>query len=255
VRRIDVRPALGWYDITSMPHRPRYDLGALAESLNQAEQAHGHPPHWRHVPGPALLRASESGLSQSELLELIKRWIDAAPEERLPAAYRADLRENFQRWPYHAIFTSHQRFAKASVLHYAPGAAYDGIYPVAGRQLLVTAFGDKVTGEAMLLPAPPDTPLLFGISDDFAWNIRESRPLELVVTAAGHGSFQLEYDSWENPFQPVVPVQLSDDGVERAFSFQLDRARLGNSQDGGDFRIVTTPGTQLELRAISLRNM
>ena len=34
-RRIDVRPALGWYDITSMPHRPRYDLGALAESLNQ----------------------------------------------------------------------------------------------------------------------------------------------------------------------------------------------------------------------------
>jgi len=50
-------------------------------------------------------------------------------------------------------------------------------------------------------------------------------------------------------------MQLSDDGVERTVSFQLDRARLGNSQDGGDFRIVATPGTQLELRAISLRNM
>ena len=98
-RQIDVRPALGWYDIISMPHRPRYNLGALAEALNQAEQARGHAPHWRHVPGPAWLRASESGLSQSELLELVKRWIDVAPEERVPAAYRADLRENFQRWP------------------------------------------------------------------------------------------------------------------------------------------------------------
>jgi hypothetical protein len=253
MRRIDARPALGWYDITSMPHRPRYDLGALAESLNQAEQACGHPPRWRYMPGPAWLRASASGLSQSELLELIKRWIDAAPEERVPAAYRADLRENFQRWTHHATFTSQQRFAAASALCYAPGAPYGGIYPVAGRQLLITAFGDNVTGEAMLLPAQPAAPLLFGISDDFAWNIRDSRPLELVVTAAGHGSFQIEYDSWENPFQPLAPVQLSDDGLEHAVSFQLERARLGNSQDGGDFRIVATPETQLELRAISLR--
>jgi len=254
-RQIDVRPALGWYDITSMPHRPRYELDALAESLNQAEQARGHAPHWRHVPGPAWLRATESGLSQSELLELVKRWIDAAPEERVPAAYRADLRENFQRWPCHAIFTSQQRFAAASELRYAPGAPYSGIYPVAGRQLLVRAFGDDVTGEAIRLPAPPDAPLLFGISDDFAWNVRDVRPLELAVTAAGHGSFRIEYDSWENPFHPLAPVELSDNGLEQTVSFQLDQARLGNSQNGGDFRIVATPGTQLEIRAIGLRNV
>jgi hypothetical protein len=205
------------------------------------------------VPGPAWLRTSESGLSQSKLLELIKRWIDAAPEERVPAAYRADLRENFQRWPHHAIFTSQQRFAAADELRYAPGAPYSGIYPVAGRQLLVTAFGDDVTGEVQLLPAPPDAPLLFGVSDDFAWNVRDSRRLELAVTAAGHGSFQVEYDSWENPFQPLAPVELSDNGRAQTVSFQLDRARLSNSQDGGDFRIVAAPGTQLEIRAISLR--
>jgi len=121
--------------------------------------------------------------------------------------------------------------------------------------LLVTAFGDDVTGESMLLPAPPDAPLLFGISDDFAWNVRDLRSLELAVTAAGHGSFQIEYDSWENPFQPLAPVELRDNHMEQTISFQLDQARLGNSQDGSDFRIIATPGTQLEIRAISLRNV
>jgi hypothetical protein len=105
----------------------------------------------------------------------------------------------------------------------------------------------------MLLPGPPDAPLLFGVSDDFAWNVRDSRPLELGVTAVGRGSFQIEYDAWENPFQPLALVELSDTGAEQTFSFRLDKARLGNSQDGGDFRIVATPGTQLEIRAISLR--
>jgi hypothetical protein len=73
------------------------------------------------------------------------------------------------------------------------------------------------------------------------------------VSAVGKGSFQIEYDSWENPFEPLMPVELSGDGAEQTASFRLDQARLGNSQDGGDFRIVAAPGTQLEIRAISLR--
>ncbi|HEX5689359.1 MAG TPA: DUF6687 family protein, partial [Roseiflexaceae bacterium] len=47
-RRIDLRPAIGWYDIQSMPHRPRYDLAALAERLNAAERDAGHAPQWRY---------------------------------------------------------------------------------------------------------------------------------------------------------------------------------------------------------------
>src|SRR5262245_59670481 len=61
-RQIDVRPAIGWYDIQSMPHRPRYDLAALAARLNDAEIAAGGGPTWRHEPGPAWLRAEASGL-------------------------------------------------------------------------------------------------------------------------------------------------------------------------------------------------
>lgn len=256
-RQIDVRPALGWYDITSMPHRPRYDLAALAETLNQAEQAHGHPPRWLHRPGPAWLRAPTSALSQNELLELVKVWVDTTPEERVPASYRADLREHFRQSPRHAIFSSHQRFARAAELRYAPGAPYGGIYPVVGRQLLVTSFGDDVTGEARLLPAPRDAPLLFGVSDDFYWNVRDPRPLELRVTYVAHtqGSLQIEYDSWENPFQPLAPIVLAGDGTQHTVSFLLDDARLGNSQDGGDFRIVLNPGTRIEIRSISLANV
>jgi len=256
-RRIDVRPALGWYDITSMPHRPRYDLAALAESLNQAERMLGHAPGWRHDPGPAWLRAPSSALSQAQLLELIKRWVDAAPEEQVPAAYRADLREQFQHLPRHPIFTSHQRFAGIDRLRYAPAAPYGGIYPVAGRELLVRSFGNDVTGEATLLPAPPDAPMIFGVGDDWYWNRREARPLELDVTYADRaaGSFQIEYDAWDDPFRQLARVALSGDGAEHTVSFQLDHARLGNSQDGGDFRIVPAPGSRLEIRAISLTNV
>jgi len=253
-RRIDVRPALGWYDITSMPHRPRYDLAALAEALNQAEQAHDHAPHWKYHPGPAWLRAPVSGLSQHELLDLVKGWVESAPEQRVPAAYRADVSANFRGWQRHAIFTSHQRFAGAAALRYAPEAPYGGLYPIAGRQLLVRSFGDDVAGEATLLPAPPDAPLLFGVSDDFYWNRHDPRPLELRVTYTGHGegSFHVEYDGWEGPFQPLARIAVGHDSAQHTVSFLLDNARLGNSQDGGDFRIVPAPGTRIEIGAISL---
>jgi hypothetical protein len=255
-RRIDVRPALGWYDITSMPHRPLYDLAALAESLNQAEQAHGHAPHWRHKPGPAWLRAPESALSQHQLLDLVKRWIDAAQEQRVPASYRADVRENFCRWPRHAIFNSHQRFAAAAEVRYAPGEPYSGIYPLAARQLAINSFGDDVTAEATLLPTPPDAALLFGVSDDFYWNRRDPLPLELKMTYAAHssGSFHIQYDGWENPFQSLAPIEVEGDGAEHIIRLVLENARLGNSQDGGDLRVVPAPGTRVEIRAITLSN-
>jgi hypothetical protein len=257
-RRIDVRPALGWYDITSMPHRPRYDLAALAEQLNFAEQTQGHAPEWRHDAGPAWLRAQSSGLSQAAMLELLKEWLNAAPEQQVPAAYRADVREHLRYWPRHAIYTSQQRFASATKLSYAPGQSYGGIYRVPGRRLQVTSFGGEVAGDLALLPdalAPqPDAPLLFAVSDDFYWNRRVPRPLELRVTYqdGGAGSFWVEYDTWDTPFQPSSPVTLSADGATHTLSLQLDDARFGNSQDGGDLRIVSAPGTHLEIREVTL---
>jgi hypothetical protein len=257
-RRIDIRPAIGWYEIMSMPHRPRYDLGALAERLNLAEQAQNLPPRWRYDPGPAWLRAPESGLSQHIVLQVVKDWLDAEPEERVPATYRADLHEHFRHWPRHAIYTSHQRFAGASKLSYKPGAAYDGLQLVPGRRLRVTSFGDDVAGDVVPLPASlapqPDAPLLFAVSDDFYWNMRTPHPLELSVTYLdqGGGSFWIEYDTWDDPFQPGEPIVLSGDGLRHTTSVRLPDARLGNSQDGGDLRLARSPGARLEICEMSL---
>ena len=114
-----------------------------------------------------------------------------------------------------------------------------------------------MTAEDILLPAPPDAPQFFGVSDDFYWNRRGPKPLELCVTYAGHtdGSFQIEYDGWENPFQSLGTIAIDGDGAQHTASFLLDNARLGNSQDGADFRIVTAPGTRVEIRAISLTSV
>jgi hypothetical protein len=257
-RRIDVRPAIGWYELTSMPHRPRYDLGALAERLNEAERARGHSPTWQHTPGPAWLRAPSSALSQAAVLEIVKGWLDAAPEERVPTAYRADVRENFRGLPHHAIYTSQQRFAGARELRYAAGAAYDGLYLVPGRRLSVTSFGAEIVGDLVALPAAlapePDQPLLLAASDDFYWNERTPSPLELRVSYLddGGGNVWVEYDAWGSPFQPTEPVALRGDGATHTASFRLADARLGNSQDGGDFRLVHTPGARLEIREMSL---
>jgi hypothetical protein len=260
-RWIDVRPAIGWYEITSMPHRPRYNLAALAARLNLAEQKQGHAPHWRHDPGPARLRAPSSGLSQAALLAIVKGWLDEEPEEAVPASYRADVREHFSGWPRHATYASHQRFAGAAELRYAPGAAYGGLYPLPGRRLRVTSFGADVAGDLASLPAAldprPDAPLLFAVSDDFYWNARAPIPLELRVTYQdqARGSFWVEFDTWDNPFHPAAPITLIGDGAAHTASFWLEGARLGNSQDGGDFRLARSHGARLEVRAVTLSKL
>lgn len=256
-RKIEVRPAIGWYDLQSLPHRPRYDLDDLAARLNAAEEAAGHAPAWRHDPGPVWLRAGSSGLSQSRVLDIIEEWLEAAPEDRVPAAYRADVREVFRHWPRHAIYTSHERFASATSLRFAPGAPYDGLHlRMAHAELGVE---HRLAGAPLVLDAQHSGPttLQFAVSDDFYWNRRAPEPLELRVTYEdrGAGSFWVEYDTWADPFRPTAPITLRGDGGASTATFRLDDARLGNSQDWGDLRLVRAPGTQIGIKELVLRKV
>jgi hypothetical protein len=254
-----VRPAIGWYDLPSLPHRPHYDLDALAERLNTAEVATGHPPTWQHDPGPAWLRAVSSGLRQSVLLDVVKQWLDAAPEECVPAAYRADVHEVFRHWPRHHIYSSHTRFADANALRFTPGAPYAGLHLVPSFRLQVMGDGFDIRGT--MLPVPCDlapthaAPMPFAVSDDFYWNQRVPEPLELCVTYkdCGAGSFWIEYDTWRNPFQPTASVTLCGSGATSTVTFRLDDARLGNSQSGSDLCLSRAPGTALRLQELVLR--
>jgi len=260
-RRIAVRPALGWYDIQSLPHRPRYGLDALAARLNAAERASGADATWRHEPGPAWLRADTSALSQSTLLDALAEWLAAEPAERVPTAYRADVQTHFRHWPRHAIYTSHVRFADAAELRFAPDTPYDGLYPVPGFALQVAGQGLDIAGTLSALPlrlaATHAAPLQFAVSDDFYWNQRAPQPLELRVSYVDldAGSFWIEYDAWRNPFQPTAPVTLRGDGATDEVVFVLDDARLGNSQDWGDLRLACAAGAQLALKQLVLRKV
>ncbi|MFL5803527.1 MAG: DUF6687 family protein [Roseiflexaceae bacterium] len=259
MRQIAVRPAIGWYDLQSLPHRPRYDLGALAERLNVAELAAGHDPTWLHDPGPARIRAESSGLSHSHVLDVVKDWIDAAPEACVPLAYRADVQQVFRHAPRHAIYTSHVRFADAPEIGFVPGAPYGGLYLVPGFRLQIVGHGSDIRGDMFPIPcdlgAQHDAPLQFAVSDDFYWNRRTPQPLELRITYEdrGAGRFWVEYDTWRDPFQRSAPVALDGDGATHIATFRLDDARLGNSQDWADLRLVRAPGTAIGIRELVLR--
>jgi len=258
-RRLAVRPAIGWYDLPSLPHRPRYDLDALAARLNTAEMAASYRRTWRLDPGPAWLHAASSGLRQEVLLDVVKDWLAAAPEEHVPAAYRADVHGVFCHLPRHITYTSHTRFAASTAVHFAPHAPYAGLHLIPGFRLQVAGDDADIRGE--LLPIPVnlspvhDAPLRFAVSDDFYWNRRVPEPLELGVTYTDHGagSFWIEYDTWRDPFQPTAPVTLHGNGMTCVATFRLDDARLGNSQGGADLRLVRAPGTALGLRSLVLR--
>jgi hypothetical protein len=260
-RRIDLRPAIGWYDIQSMPNRPRYDLAALAEQLNAAEQKVGHAPQWRYDQGPAWLRAPASGLNQEQTLEVLKQWLDAEPETHVSQAYRADVQQVFRELPRHAIFTSHRRFADAAEVCFVPGAAYAGLYLVPGFHIRISGYADEISGDSWpitrQLAAQHDEPILFAVSDDFYWNRRAPERLELQVTYVDHGagSFWIEYDTWGDPFKPTEAVVLSGDGATRTATIRLDDARLGNSQDWADLRLARAKGTLLEIREMRLRKL
>jgi hypothetical protein len=254
-RRLDVRPAIGWYEITSLPHCPRYDLKTLAARLNAAEMEVGHGPVWEVASGPVSLGAACSRLSQETLLDILRDWLDSAPEEAVSSAYRADVQEVFRHLPHPAVLDSHQRFAAASELCFTPSAAYGGLHfrPTSGaerracapdRPAALCAFGSK-------------TPLAFAVSDDFYWNRRHPLPLELQVVCEDSdcGHFWIEYDTWTHPFQPTPPVTLYGDGKVRTLSLPFAEARFGNSQEGGDFRLMHSPGTRLTIRELVLRKL
>ncbi|HLV82060.1 MAG TPA: DUF6687 family protein [Chthonomonadaceae bacterium] len=254
-RYLCVRPAIGWYDLTSLPHRPRYDLAGLAACLNRAEEAADHAPAWQFRPGPVELRAARSGLETARVLGIIQDWLDCEPEERVPAAYRADMREVFAFWPRHAIFTSHTRFKGADEVRYAPGAPFGGLH-FCGQEsadIRPAADSSRLT-DAVLAAGPGKAPLPFAVSDDFLWNAC-APPLELFITYAdcGAGSFRVEYDAWREGARSTPPARLCGDGKTHTASFLLKDARLSNNLEGGcDLRLLRAPGTPLAIREIRL---
>jgi hypothetical protein len=195
------------------------------------------------------------------VLEIVKDWIDAAPEARVPRAYRADVQQVFCHELRHAIYTSHVRFAEAAELRFAPGAHYDGLYLVPAFRLQIAGHGSDIRGDMFPIPcdlaAHHDAPLQFAVSDDFYWNRRTPQPLELRVTYQdrGSGSCWVEYDTWDNPFKPTESIKLHGDGMVHTATFRFDDARLGNSQDWADLRLVRTPGTAIGIQELALRKL
>jgi hypothetical protein len=242
-RRLEVRPAIAWYELTSLPHRPCYDLASLADSLNIAEDAHA----WSHQPGPSTLQATRSNLSQEKVHDVIHAWLQLQPERNLPAVYRADTAQVFRFHSQHHTFDCQRRFADAAELRYRPGAPYEGLYPLdmtAHRQTNKTLW---ITGGK--------TPVSFAVADSFYWNRTRPEPLELEITCEdlAVGKLGIEYDTWETPLQPTPSVTLCNDGQIKTARFLLPDARLGATQpQGADFRLTRSPGTRLALKEIVL---
>jgi hypothetical protein len=255
-RRLGVRPAIGWYDLTSLPHRPRYDLAGLAARLNQAEERMGRAPSWQFKPGPMELHAAGSRLNQYTLLKILREWLEDEPEEHVPAAYRADVREVFSAWPQHAIFSSHRRFARADQIRYAPGEAHEGLH-FCGRESIRKwkSAEDRWSPSISALYAEPGkAPLPFAVSDDFYWNAcAPSLELSVTYVDCGAGSFRVEYEAWRDGALSTPPVRLCGDNKTHTVSFSLDDARLSNNLEGGcDLRLLRAPGTPLAVREIRL---
>ena len=246
-RHIQVRPAIAWYDLRSLPHYPHYDLERLAKLLNAAEHTVGQSNRWQHHASSAQLQAPTSGLSQEAVVDIIKAWLDEEPEEHVSATYRADVKQVFQHWRHPAIQTSHTRFADHTSISFTPGAAYQGLH---------TRNSDQSHPSALLCADNATTASMsFAVSDDFYWNRQPSQALELSIDYEDlkGGRFWVEYDAWQNPFQPTRTLQLSGDGTVQNARFRLMDARFGNSQDGGDFRLICTPGSALAIRKLVLR--
>src|SRR5579871_4362179 len=233
-RRLDVRPAIAWYELTSMPHRPRYDLNALAMFLNAAEVAAGHKPCWRYQPGPVMLQADSSCLCQETVLQVVGACLDSEPESHVQGIYRRDVRDVFRYQPQHAIFTAHRRFADADEIRFTPGQGYEGLYCLAHTTAKPSERQTAGPANTLSLGAGK-TPAAFTVSDDFYWNCGTPEPLELSVTCddSASGTFWVEYDAWDDPYRRTTPAHLCGDGRTKSLTFSLENARLGNSQEGG----------------------
>ncbi len=243
-RRIDVRPAIGWYILPSMPHQPRYNLERLCIALNHAEGS--ETPAWKYLPGPKSIRSPESSLTQQQITGLLANWISSSPETEVPHPYRTDVQRVLRNLDRHVAFTSNRRFASAAELRFAPESPYEGLH----------LLGNPGAIEAGFVRSEGKSPLSFAVSDDFYWNRRILQPLELEISyrAAGDGRLWLEYDAWGGANLATGPVDLADDGGEATCVFKLDDARFGNNQEGGaDFRIMRDPGTTISLTVVRLR--
>jgi hypothetical protein len=266
---IAVRPAIAWYELTSLPHRPRYDLNALAALLNAAEVEIGDRTIWKVDAGPVTLRTDATRLSQEKLLAIVNGWLQAAPESQISHAYREDVDKVFRCQPQHAVFTSHMRFAEAREVQFLPDTPYGGLHYLgqnkpcsAEMSLLSSLSSSQPSGELRI--AKGKSPVPFAVTDDFAWNYAAPQPLELSIayidnhigndTDNNTGHFRVEYDAWNTPCETTSTVSLCGDGQEKTVTFRLPNARLGNSQEqGADLRLVRSPGTALWLRALTLR--
>ncbi|HET6386393.1 MAG TPA: DUF6687 family protein [Armatimonadota bacterium] len=255
-RRLDVRPAIGWYDLPSMPHRPRYELPALALLLNAAECEAGGEAGWNYFTGVESLRSSASRIPLDTFPELIHTWLQESTAESVPAAYREDVRQVFRHWSRHVSYQSHDRFAAVKQLSFEPGAPFGGLHLIhRPDKPAVRLIAAESGARALLCAGTKQAGMPFAVSDDFYWNRHSCEPLLLDVTYEdrGAGSLRVEYDSWDDPYGTTAPVQLTGDGVNHTASFCLTNPRLANSQNGSDFRMVLSPGAALALTSITLR--
>src|SRR5262249_36300920 len=151
-----------WYELTSMPHRPRYDLRKLTALLNRAEVPADRDSIWEYQAGPVSLSAENSSLGQLEVLRIVEDWLSEHTEAQISAAYRADVREVYRFRKCHATFDSQERFSLAAQISFRPGAPYGGLHFLGAREAgyeghLLRSIGGK-------------HPLPFSVADDFYWN-------------------------------------------------------------------------------------
>lgn len=247
-REISVRPAIGWYDLNSIPHQPRYDLEFLAARLNRAEPKRSViAAPWAHRPGPRQIGTTESSLSIDDVSRILAEWIDAATEESIPGSYRADVRQVFPQHPVHATFNSHRRFAGAASIQLAPGRPYSGIH--------CAEPGPSLSREGVACVPGGKDRVPFLVSDDFCWNARDTGAMQLVVTLQdpGEGEMWIEYDAWADPYTATTRRTLESADPLATLSFTLDNPRFGNSQDlGADFSVRRAPGMPLAIRDLVL---
>ena len=258
---IAVRPAIAWYELTSLPHRPRYDLNALAVLLNAAEAETETGAEWQLDKGPVILRTVHTCLSEEKLLTVVNDWLQSAPETQSSRAYREDVDKVFRYLPQHAVFTSHTRFADASHVQFLPDAPYEGLHYL-GQNTSCSGGRDRIQTSCELRIPKGKSPVPFAVSDDFAWNCAPDRLLELSIVYRDNsendavGSFRVEYDAWNTPCAITPDVPLCGDGQQKTVTFHLPNARLGNSQEqGADFRLARSPGSAFSLLALKLRKL
>ena len=261
-REIQLRPAIGWYELQSIPHRPIYNLADLTVDLNAAEPDGSR--YWRYKSGPKIISTIVTKLNVQQVLEIIKIWLNKHNERQISKAYRTDVREVFSKWKVPAIQGSSSRFVNCSEVRLLPGKSYGGIQIVEQNEQSESIFTDEKSlsyftwdGNESYLIQPSDGSTQFGVDDGFYWSYNPAVTMELNLNFRdlSAGEFWIEYDAWSDPFKPTMKTRLVGNGEIQSVSYRLDDARFGNGQHFGDFRLVHDSGAELALSNISLRKL